>query len=51
MADLPGLCANTTFRLDEMTFVDFTWLVATWLDAEVLRRPWGRRRLPFFAKP
>jgi hypothetical protein len=35
-------------RLDEMTFVDFTWLVATWLDAEVLRRPLGSTPVAVF---
>ena len=38
---LPDLCAWTKLRVEELTFVDFTWLAATWLHEQVspLRQP------------
>lgn len=37
LRDLPDLCARTKLDEQELTFVDFTWLSATWLNERAIQ--------------
>ncbi len=37
LRDLPDLCARTKLHEQDLTFVDFTWLSATWLNERAIQ--------------